>query len=196
MTHICVSKLSIIGSDNGLSPDRRQATIWTNAGILVIGTLGTNFNEILIKIQTFSFKNINLKMSSGKWRPFCLGLNVLREILYTSTICDTWHIKAWTIWPIILKFCTEHSIDTAVLCTKFQNNWTAESDVMEEWDLARFEFKMSFRQISYIAQHPLGSDSLSHRCFIVRSCKASKLRDLSLELSDFSQFWRASWQHC
>ena len=38
VTHICVSKLSIIGSDNGLSPDRRQAIIWTNAGILLIGT--------------------------------------------------------------------------------------------------------------------------------------------------------------
>ena len=37
VTHICVSKLTIIGSDNGLSPDRRQAIIWTNAGILLIG---------------------------------------------------------------------------------------------------------------------------------------------------------------
>ena len=37
--HICVSKLTIIGSDNGLSPDRRQAIIWTNAGILLIGPL-------------------------------------------------------------------------------------------------------------------------------------------------------------
>ena len=77
MTHICVSKPSIIGSDNGLSPDRRQAIIWTNAGILLIRTLGTNFNEILFEIHIFSFKNIHLKMSSAKWRPFYLGLNVL-----------------------------------------------------------------------------------------------------------------------
>ena len=34
------------GSDNGLSPGRRQAIIWTNAGILLIGPLGTNINEI------------------------------------------------------------------------------------------------------------------------------------------------------
>ena len=34
VTHICVSKLTTIGSDNGLSPDRRQAIIWTNAGTL------------------------------------------------------------------------------------------------------------------------------------------------------------------
>ena len=38
------------GSDNGLSPGWRQAIIWTNAGILLIGPLGTNFSEILIEI--------------------------------------------------------------------------------------------------------------------------------------------------
>ena len=69
-THICVGKLTIIVSDNGLSPGRRQAIIWTNAGILLIGPLGTNFSEILIGIQTFSFKKMHLKMSSAKWRPF------------------------------------------------------------------------------------------------------------------------------
>ena len=36
-THVCVGKLTIIGSDNGLSPGRRQAIIWTIAGILLIG---------------------------------------------------------------------------------------------------------------------------------------------------------------
>ena len=70
VTHICVSNLTINGSDNGLSPGRRQAIIWTNAGILLIGPLGTNFNEIFIEINTFSFKKIHLKMSSAKWRPF------------------------------------------------------------------------------------------------------------------------------
>ena len=77
VTHICVSKLTIIGSDNGLSPCRRQAIIWTNAGILLIRTLGTNFIEILSEIRAFSFKEMHLKMPSAKWRPFCLGLNVL-----------------------------------------------------------------------------------------------------------------------
>ena len=77
VTHICVGNLTIIGPDNGLSPGRRQAIIWTNAGILLIGPWGTNFSEILIGIQAFSFKKMHLKMSSAKWRPFCLGLNVL-----------------------------------------------------------------------------------------------------------------------
>ena len=70
VTHICVSELTIIGSDNGLSPGRRQAIIWNNAGLLLIAPLGTNFSEILIEINTFSFKKMHLKMSSGKWRPF------------------------------------------------------------------------------------------------------------------------------
>ena len=48
--HICVNKLTIIGSDNGLPPGWRQAIIWTNAVLLLIGPLGTNFSEILIKI--------------------------------------------------------------------------------------------------------------------------------------------------
>ena len=56
------SDLGIIGSDNGLSPDRRQAIIFTNDGILLIGPLGTNFSEILIEIQTFSFKIMRLKI--------------------------------------------------------------------------------------------------------------------------------------
>ena len=77
VTHICVSKRTIIGSDTGLSPVRLQAIIWTNAGILLIGPLGTNFSEILIGVQTFSFKKMHLKMSSGQCRPFCPGLNVL-----------------------------------------------------------------------------------------------------------------------
>ena len=77
MMHMCVGKLTIIGTDNGLSPGRRQAIIWTNAGYLLIWPLGTYFNEILNGIQTFSFKKMHSKMLSAKWGPFCLGLNVL-----------------------------------------------------------------------------------------------------------------------
>ena len=66
VTHICVSELTIIGSDNGLSPQRRQAIIWTNDGILLIEPLGTNFSEILFGIQTFLFNKMHLKMSSAK----------------------------------------------------------------------------------------------------------------------------------
>ena len=80
VTHICVGNQTIIGSDNGLSPDRRQAIIWTNAGILLIRPLGTNFNEMLFEILTFLIMKMRLNVSSAKWRPFCLGLNVLRNV--------------------------------------------------------------------------------------------------------------------
>ena len=52
VTHICISKPSNIVSDNGLSPGRHHASIWTNAGILSIWPMGSNFSEILIEIQT------------------------------------------------------------------------------------------------------------------------------------------------
>ena len=80
VTHICVGNLTIIGSHNGLSPRRRQAIIWSNAGELLIEPLGTILSEISIAIQTFSSKKMYFKMSSTKWRPFCLGLSVLTHL--------------------------------------------------------------------------------------------------------------------
>ena len=86
VTHICVRILIIVGSDNGLSPDRHQAIIWTNDGILLIGTLGTNFNEILLPIYKLSFKRMRLKMSSGKWRTPCFDLNALTWTTWVKCI--------------------------------------------------------------------------------------------------------------
>ena len=83
---ICVSKLTIIGSDKGLSPGRCQAIIWTNAGILLIGPLGTDFSVILIEIYSFSFKKMLLKMSSAKWRGFCPGLNIMNVLMPIETL--------------------------------------------------------------------------------------------------------------
>ena len=93
--HICVSNLTIIASDNGLSPVRRQAIIWNNARMLLIGPLGTKFSEIQIGIQTFSFKKMHLKMA--KRRPFCIGLSEL-------TCDDYWercHSQSWEFWHMI-----------------------------------------------------------------------------------------------
>ena len=77
---ICVSKLAIIGSDNGLLPGLHQAIIWTSARILLIRPLGTNFSEGLNEIQTFSLKKICFKVCSAKCCPFCVDLNVLRNL--------------------------------------------------------------------------------------------------------------------
>ena len=74
VTHISVSKLNIIGQDNGLSPGRRQAIFGTNAEILINWPLETNFSEMLIKIKILSLKNMHVKMTSAKRRQFCLGV--------------------------------------------------------------------------------------------------------------------------
>ena len=81
--HICVSNhqaewrihasVTIIGSDNGLLPDRHQVITWTNAGILLIGPLGTNFREIWIKILIFSFKKCIWKCHLRNWGHFLLA---------------------------------------------------------------------------------------------------------------------------
>ena len=75
-------KLTTIGSDNDLSPRRRQAVIWTNPGILLIGPLGTNFSELLIATHILSFKKMKMlseKMAAILSRSHCV-LKVTYEI--------------------------------------------------------------------------------------------------------------------
>ena len=106
MTHIWVSKITIIGSDNGLSSDQRQAIIWTIAGILLIGLLGINFSEILIEIPTFSFKKVSLKVSSAKRRPFCLGLiesTLHLKFKQAISIDSSWHWNPTASWHSSLR---------------------------------------------------------------------------------------------
>ena len=82
VTHMCVGKLTTICSDNGLSPGRRQAIIWTNARILLIGPIGTHFSEIFTETQTFSLKKMRLEMSSAECCLFHLGLSVLEYTVF------------------------------------------------------------------------------------------------------------------
>ena len=89
MTHICVSKLSIIGSDNNLLTGQREAIIWNNDRKLSISPLGIYFSEILIGIQTLSFRKMHLKMLSTKWHPFYLGLSLLK---YGDCKIMVWHV--------------------------------------------------------------------------------------------------------
>ena len=101
VTHICGGKLTTIGSDNGLSPGRRQAIIWTNDGILLFRTLGTNFSEILSKIHSFSFKKTHLKLSSAKGRLSRLGLNELTTVKVRERMDNcipTFHLSIPEFW--------------------------------------------------------------------------------------------------
>ena len=76
----------LVGSDNGLSLGWHQVIIWTNAGLLLIGPLGTNFSEILIEIYTFSFKKRDLKMLSEKNGSHFLSAWMCLQKLYCRSI--------------------------------------------------------------------------------------------------------------
>ena len=76
---IHVYKLNIVGANNGLTTGRRQAIIPTNAGILLIRPWGTTLGENWLKFIYFALKKMHLKMLSGTWRPYCLGLKVFKQ---------------------------------------------------------------------------------------------------------------------
>ena len=82
VTLICVNKLTTIGSDNGLSPTRRQAIIWSNAGILLNWTLIRSKFQWNLKrnwyifIQANAFENVVWKMAAILSRLQCV--NTLR----------------------------------------------------------------------------------------------------------------------
>ena len=100
MTHIWISKLTWICSEYGLLHGWHEAIVWTNALILLSGTLWTNICEILIEMYTFSLKKMHFKMLSGKWCQFCLGLKVLS---YCSS-CTIKSFRYCTIYP--KQLCT------------------------------------------------------------------------------------------
>ena len=122
---MCVSKLIIIGSDNG----RRQAIICSNVGILLIGPLVKNFNEILIEIHTFLIqeKAFEYYMPAGKWRPFCLGpslltLNVRGPSYLGSTRSISWLLMPWLLTsprhqqPWYLRTCVTSMWNNDIKC--------------------------------------------------------------------------------
>ena len=96
MTHICISKITIIGSDYGLSPGLRQANIWRNVGILLIWPLGTKFSEILIIDQSsYIFSQENAYAACGM--PFCLSLN---ELKCPNSTVNSAHSHIVIVWVL------------------------------------------------------------------------------------------------
>ena len=119
VTHICVKIYVTIALDNGLSPNRRQAIIETNADLLSIGYPGTNFSEIWINGITLSLTKMRLKMSSAGSRPSCLGLNELMFIdckgivdyvcdccVYINAMISLFHI-CLTHWGRVTHICVK-----------------------------------------------------------------------------------------
>ena len=112
-SYTSVNQVSI-GSDNGLSPIWCQASISTNAKILSIGPLGTNFSEILIRIQNLSFTKMNLKIWSSKWWPFCPGGDELIKDTphhaLTWLAALKWDCISLGLWNRLAKCWWNHSI--------------------------------------------------------------------------------------
>ena len=158
VTDICIGNLNSIGSDNGLSPGRCQAIIWTNAGILLIRPLGTLFSGILSKIHTFSFNKMHLKTSSAKLRPFCLSLNVLNQnyrkkeimlFIWHHTNClyqwGTFYFHHSLIWslsviclsyfPFLFAMSLPVSVDCCIMIYKVGSRiWTwANTQLYAQW---------------------------------------------------------------
>ena len=115
VTHICVGKLTIIGSDNGLSPGWRLAIICTKYCNIVNLTLRNklqwNFNRNWnIFIQENVFENIVCEMASIMCRPQCV--NILTPSLQESDLPKVvWHLlsspsplapicQTWSVWSI------------------------------------------------------------------------------------------------
>ena len=111
VTHICIIKLAIIGSDNGLSPGRCQTIIWTNVGILSIGPLGTNFTNILIR-RIFNQENV-----------------------FESII---WMIVAILSWPVcvnkidFLVTCVIIKVSPCIQCVDDYVDWQLASSVCSQ----------------------------------------------------------------
>ena len=113
---------NITGPWNPLSRKTRISHYWTNTGILLIGSLGIKFSEILIELLTVSFKKMHLKGSSAK---FCLCLKVLKHIyLHHVTICIVSRHLNRTIYVLTYAYM-DHKMRR--ISTYLTARWPAES---------------------------------------------------------------------
>ena len=137
-----------------MSPGRRQVIIWTNAGLLSIGTLRTNFIEILSEIYAFSFKKMHLKTSSAKWRPLCFGFNVLTVLKWHKAIFQKtfeWHsvVRIFRLYLGLRLFITHIHFDgipwidglvtwlfnKQLSCRWFEMPWSSCYRILMGWTL-------------------------------------------------------------
>ena len=80
-----VIKLTIVGSENGLSPIRRHAITWSSTDLLSIRPFRTNFNEIWIETYNFPIKEMHLKCRLQNWRPICSCNSISHRIIFSRS---------------------------------------------------------------------------------------------------------------
>ena len=138
------------------SPDRRQAIIRTNVGILLIGQLGTNFSEILTEIHTSSFKKTHFKMSYANWRSFCIGFNVLNVFVHKHNVeLKRRHLTPFPMWRIEIRYdaitlLQQVGCNMSALC-KIEWNDNFEATYQELHGLTTWTFEHDFKK--HLSQH-------------------------------------------
>ena len=155
MTHICISKPTTIGSDNGLSPSRCQAIIWTNAGILKIGPLGTNFGEISIKIHTGvhfiqgnAFENVVWKMAAILSQPPCVNgacrLTAIAGAIDPSHKSQNASDKYPTIHHFVTEMCTFLLQNVALWDMAHMHSGICEMGLLSRYPVMQSSFCYTF----------------------------------------------------
>ena len=84
----------------------------TNVRLLSIGPLATNFSEISIKIQRFSFTKLYLKVSSVTWRPFCPGEDYLTLQYCRYTLLTCFVFRLGFHWNVSLRGTIDKEFNT------------------------------------------------------------------------------------
>ena len=187
VTHVCANELTIIGSDNGLLPGRRQAIIWINDGILLIGPLGIKFREIYIEILIFSFKKMRLKVSSVKLAAIFLDLNML-------VTGQAWQV---VLTPALMQVTLPCTCGTTVYCCWVQMpdhmvyRWWHHGDVI----ISAMASQITRFTIVYLTVYP-GADQRKHQS----SASVAFVRPETGEFpaqrasnADFFHFMTSSW---
>ena len=123
VTHICVCNLTIIGWNNGFSPGRHQAIIWTSDGMLLIWPPGTKFSEMIIEIHIVSFEKMHSKISL-----VCemAAISCRSQCVKVSCIQSRASVVLW-----FAQICYEFLVELLGLFTRVFQDWITGIGVIE-----------------------------------------------------------------
>ena len=109
VTHICVSKLTIIGSDNGLSPGRHHHYLnqcWNIVNSNLTNKLQWNLKRnSCIFIHENGFENVVCEMASILSRPPCVTNATIRAYMWNRILCICFCSQYCTLswWEILCR---------------------------------------------------------------------------------------------